>query len=327
MQVLNQNNLARYLFSKSGMQNIYGGMQNSQNYWQNKRADKQQELLGELKRDSCSIERANELRAQIRKLDAVSSLNQQGRKEFVGESLSKENGIWSSNASEEETDELEVEAKYNYKDVSSQIQRAKNSVSASKALLSARRKVLEIRRKMANKNGDAKELQLALTHAKRMEMVARKKKHNLEVEELIENTQKLDERMEKSEDFNADLRQDVVAMQEEKVRKLEDEVFEDREETFDEYVEEFQELGEELTEDELAELNQFVSEMSEEVLEELEESMELLEEMEVVDPHMSEEDLSKLKQKHRSSEGKDMVKADMDYLKSLIKYETVDIKI
>ena len=47
--------------------------------------------------------------------------------------------------------------------------------------------------------------------------------------------------------------------------------------------------------------------------------MEMLENMEMIDPHMTKEDLDELKRKHRASEQKAMMKADMDYLKGMIK--------
>ena len=47
---------------------------------------------------------------------------------------------------------------------------------------------------------------------------------------------------------------------------------------------------------------------------------EMLEDMEILDPHMSEEDLKKLKTKHRNAENKEIVKADADYWKSMMKH-------
>ena len=43
--------------------------------------------------------------------------------------------------------------------------------------------------------------------------------------------------------------------------------------------------------------------------------------MEMIDPHMTKEDLEELKRKHRASEQKAMMKADMDYLKGMIKLQ------
>jgi len=291
----------------------------------------QQILLAESMKGTTNLERTREIRTQLRMMNTQ---QEQTQKVFQGVSNQKD-FVWDQPKSDKsETEELDIEAKYKYKEVASQIQRAKNSVSAGRALISARRKVLEIKRKMAASKGDAKELQLALTHAKRMEMVARKKKHNLEIEELVANTQKRDENAEKTEDRSEEMRQNIVFAQEDKVAEAEDKIFEERGELFDARVEELEDSGIELSEDILAELNEEVSELGEEELEQLEEAMQMLEELEVVNPHMSEENLEKLKIKHRNSENKAMVKADMDYMKELIKYETsslstqgLDIKV
>ena len=126
-------------------------------------------------------------------------------------------------------------SRYNYKEVASMIRRAKTSVSAGNALRSARRKVIEVKRKISNADGDAKELQLALTHAERMEMAARKKKHHLEIEEMVENTSRSEWESEGKDPAQA-LRSSLIESQEDKASKIEDEVFEMREEMFDEAV-------------------------------------------------------------------------------------------
>jgi len=220
-------------------------------------------------------------------------------------------------------EKLLTQSKYNYKDVSTKIQQAKTSTSAGQAVISAKRKVAEIKRKMSSGKEDAKELQLALTHAKRMEMVARKKKHHLELEELVEHTSKQDERLDKAEETISDIRYSLAEQAEDKITDAEDAIFDAREELLDEgmeLVEESEALSTQDMEESLAQLNEMVAQFGEEELKELEESMELMETMEVIDPHMSEEDLEELKRKHRNSEMKAMVKADMDYLKEMIKY-------
>ena len=50
--------------------------------------------------------------------------------------------------------------------------------------------------------------------------------------------------------------------------------------------------------------------------------MEMLEDMEITNPHMSEEKLEELKQKHRAAENRAIMKADMDYLKGIIRYRS-----
>ena len=81
------------------------------------------------------------------------------------------------------------------------------------------------------------------------------------------------------------------------------------------------------SQDMLSELGKILAEFGEEELKELEEAMEMLEDMEIVDPHMSKEDLEELKRKHRATEQKAMVKADMDYLKGMIKPISMSIDV
>ena len=99
----------------------------------------------------------------------------------------------------EKEDDNDIPYNYNFKEVEGRIQRAKTSASAGQAVASARRKVLEVRRKMASSKENAEELQLALTHARRMEMVAKKKKHHLELEEIAQTVRERDEKLEKQE--------------------------------------------------------------------------------------------------------------------------------
>ena len=225
----------------------------------------------------------------------------------------------SPDATEEE--EIEVTEKYNYKTVASKIQRAKTSISAGQAVLAAKRETLKIKRKISSGNGDPEELQLALTHAKRMEMVARKKQHHLELEEMVERTQSRDEKLENQRDVGQQMTSVLASAEEEKITEKEDAIFDAREEMLDAALQQMQEGEASFSEEELKELNEMISEFGEEELKELEEAMELMETMEVVDPHMSKADLEDLKRKHRASEDKAIMKANMEYLKDMIKHE------
>ena len=212
----------------------------------------------------------------------------------------------------EKEDKNDIPYNYNFKEVESRIQRAKTSVSAGQAVVSARRKVLEVRRKMASSKNNAEELQLALTHARRMEMVAKKKKHHLELEELARTVSKRDEKLEQQEQAAVDMKNSMVTADEEKIVKRQDEIFDER-------IEMISEATEQMNDQMLKELNEKIAEFGEDELRELEEAMEMLENMEMIDPHMTKEDLDELKRKHRASEQKAMMKADMDYLKGMIK--------
>ena len=210
---------------------------------------------------------------------------------------------------------------YNYKEVSNRILRAKNSLTAGQAMLLAKRKVIEIKRKMANNDGDSDELRLALTHATRMEMAARKKKHNIEQEEMVEAVRKRDERMEKLEDAASDIYGQIVQEKEDEISASEDEIFEAREEAYEQIHEELKEEQEEITEEMMAKLNEKIAKLGEEALRQMEEAMEMLEDMEILNPHMSEEELEKVKRRHRAAEERAILKADMDYLKDTIKHQ------
>ncbi len=241
------------------------------------------------------------------------------RREFTGTIRDKEKGYYDlrDTAKSGSAQKSKKPVIYNYREVASKIRQAKTSSAAGRAVLSAKRKVLELKRKVSSGEGDPEELQLALTHAKRMELTARKKKRHLEMEELAEILQKREEGPEKS---SSDPKDQFFIVKEEDLTKKEEEIFREREELFGETTEKFRESGEPLTEDMLSALSEAVSELGEEELEMLEEAMELLENMELLDPHMSAEELEELKRKHRDAENKAMLKADMDYLKGLMKH-------
>ena len=212
---------------------------------------------------------------------------------------------------------------YNFKEVSNKIMRAKTSVSAGQAVVAAKRKISEIKRKLAGSDGDSDDLQLALTHARKMEVVAERKKNNLELEEMVKNTRKRDELLEKMEKSSS-------SVEIEKYEELKDEILDKQLDLIEEQSEiqreEAERMREKLEEKMQAQMeetmeqaNTFIDEMGDEESEMLREMSEVIDAMEVVDPHMSEEDFSRLKTKHRLSEHKALMKADMEYLKSVFK--------
>ena len=263
-----------------------------------------------------SIRESQEMRNLLRDLKKTDEKEQGFDKDLY-------TSIMKKNAEKEREEEEKAKSKpinYNYKEVSVKIQRAKNSVSAEQACLAAKRKVVELKRKISAKEGDPEELQIALSHAKSMELVARKKKNHLELEEMVERTRRMDENSEKMEETAANIKSDLAALEEDKLSEREDEILKERKDMLGEAAEELKESGAENAEDMLSELNKMLSEFGEDELEDLEEAMEMLENIEILDPHMSEEDLEELKRKHRAAESKAMIKADMDYLKDMIKH-------
>lgn len=233
-----------------------------------------------------------------------------GKKVFNATTSDKKNGFLQlfDNTMDEKLAEIKNKPKYKYKEVSAKIRAAKTSVSAGQALIAAKRSVSDIKRQIRSAKEGSDELLLALSHARRMEMAARKKKHHLELEEIVEAAQKVNTTPKSDDTSNQDsaniARAAYIDEAEGKIEKAEDKIFEEREQ-----------MIENMSDD----MAQMISEYGEEELKQLEEAMEMYELMEVVDPNMSKEDFKKLKMKHRNAEEKAIVKADMEYLKGIIK--------
>ncbi len=260
-----------------------------------------------------------ELRELLRALKQSMKKDKNPYEASLGSSDNSFSGLI-GNEDKDEDEKIQKSLNYNFKEVASKIQRAKTSMSAGQALSSARRKVLEVKRKISSGDGDPEELQLALTHARRMEMVARKKKHHLEIEEMVSLSGKREESLDSRKDTFKDLKNAMFSAGEEKITEGEDDIFEARSDMAGELFENKENLSEEM----LSELNTMLSEFGEEMLKELEDVMEMLEGMEIIDPNMDSEELEQLKQKHRASEDKAIVKADMDYLKGMAEYQFSD---
>jgi len=216
--------------------------------------------------------------------------------------------VWDENsnspleeASTSEEEKIEKPLNYNYKEIATKIQRAKTSLGASNAVISAKRKVLELKRKLAANNGNVDEIKAALEHAKRLEIVAKKKKHHLELEEIVKKHQKKDQSEERNNTVVIDKRERVESEIEKK-----DEISKQKPQNIDA----------------TDELLQSISEMD---MTKLEDSMDMLELMEVVDPNMSKEEFERLKAWHRSSEERELLKANMEYIKWNMEYQAQKI--
>ena len=246
--------------------------------------------------------------------------------------MDKQEDIFGTQKEEDKKEDklLESGNTYNFKEVSNKIMRAKTSVSAGQAVIAAKRKISEIKRKMASEGEDgADELQLALVHARKMEVVAQRKKNNLELEEMAKNTQKRDEMQEKLQESASSLKNDALEnakdqIMDEQLKNIEEQAEISKEEArqnrekIEEKLEESQEQMQQMMEN-MEGMEEFAQEMSDAEMEAMREMSEMLDAMETIDPHMSEEELNKLKTKHRLSENKALMKADMDYLKGMFK--------
>ncbi len=243
------------------------------------------------------------------------------KEQSKGQNFALENNtdaVTGTDKEDEKDDKLLNSGKiYNFKEISNKIMRAKTPLSAGQAVIAAKRKISQIKREIARGDGDSDDLQLALTHAKKMEVVAQRKKNNLQLEELIQNTGKRDEALKEQKES--------ASMSVEEYERIKEELMDKQlKEIEDSAKEASEELSEEMTEKAMEEMSERMTEELTEDMAELEKSMleetsEMLDVMELVDPHMSEDELNKLKLKHRLAENKALMKADMDYLKGSFK--------
>lgn len=232
---------------------------------------------------------------------------------------------------------------YSYQKVSNQVIMAKNSLSASRAVLSARRSLSELKMKLKKAECSDDEKQAALAHATSMLRIAMKKKKHLEMEEMIKSTMKMDERLGKNSISEESPLSKLVNSNEQNPGNEEAEVREqsenldsldnindidfidmaessydyeysdllDEESIIDTNSENDSEIDSQINED----LTESLLEMNEELSEEMNELMDM---MDAINPHMDKEHFEKLKTKNRCEEQKEQVKADMEYLKVII---------
>ena len=182
---------------------------------------------------------------------------------------------------------------YNFKEISSQIMMTKTSGTARQVMIRARGKVAMLQRKVKNGEYDEKELQSALIHAKKMERIARKRMKHLQEEENIKQNQEPD------------------------LFELEEEVSPDEENVKQE--QEYQ-----LSKEEIKELMQELQEMLEESMEDMEDLEDIADLNELTEEltdtskeDMKPEEFEQLKKKRRSDELREIMEADMKYLKAL----------
>lgn len=205
---------------------------------------------------------------------------------------------------------------YNFKQVSSGILQAKTSGSAGRVLTKARSKVAILRQKLVSAQYDTGEITSAILHAEAMVRVARKRVKNLRAEENAERGQKtpLEEAQERESvldltalsDADGQTREAMDEISQEAQRKMQQELSRKMQRIMEEAM---KELQEELQK----ELQYETSKMLEEALDMEELSSEMAGAMDEMKPA----DLEQLKKKHRSEELREIMEADMKYLKAL----------
>ena len=176
---------------------------------------------------------------------------------------------------------------YNFKAISAQIMQAKTSGNASQVAAKARRKIAMLQRNIRNDEYDQDELEMAIAHAKSLERVARKRVKHLRQEEALKNNGNpgVPETKQESEDSKLEGidPEELMKKSEEELKQLMDELEQAMKEL------EMESASDKLTDD-----------LTEAVLDDM-------------DP----KDLEKLKKKHSSDELRDIMEADMRYLRAL----------
>ena len=175
---------------------------------------------------------------------------------------------------------------YNFKYISSKILMSKTSESAGKALATAQSNIGALYRKLKTGNFDEKEVQLAIVHAKKMERTARKKLKHLQEEEYAKQRGSC---------------QDKDKMEKNRISGLKDAK---------------EEKAPEINEDALRKLMKELQKLMEETRKE---TMEQTADELIGSTHrnMNQNDLELLKKKHRAKELRELIEADMNYLKAM----------
>ena len=182
---------------------------------------------------------------------------------------------------------------YNFKEISTLIMRTRTSSNARQVMSKAFIKVMGLRSKLRTGEYDDNELQRAILHAEQLTRVARTRMNHLREEENAKKSGGVCE---------GDLDEEMLEMD------WEEEAFEELEDT-GLSEEELRELMQEL-EEQLQELERAMSDTN--GLEALSDELMPTEERSL-DP----EDLELLKKKHRAEELRDIMEADMKYLKAM----------
>lgn len=184
---------------------------------------------------------------------------------------------------------------YNFKEISARILRTKTSGSARQVVTNARQKVAQLRRMSKSENYDEAELESAIRHAEAMARVAKKRMKHLQEEERAGGHGGLCEAELEERNEEKAAERTSQAQNEKQAEQADREM----ERMMQEYQELMQEAMEEL--EDIASMEEFSEELAQLA----------------VDEDMDPEDLELLKKKHRASELRDIVEADMKYLKAM----------
>lgn len=187
---------------------------------------------------------------------------------------------------------------YNFKEISTRIMQAKTSGNASRVLTSARSKVAMLKRKQQSGDYDDQELRHAIIHAEAIARVAKKRMKHLREEENAKRGGPCEAEMEDKQE-NEEIDQLIADGNVEDFGK-------DAQKELQKLKREYQKLMRE------------AGQMLEEAVQESGGLEELSEEItEVVSDDMDPADLELMKKKHRAKEMREIMEADMKYLKAV----------
>ena len=181
---------------------------------------------------------------------------------------------------------------YNFKRLSNQIMRTKTSVNAKQLVTKTKFQIADLKMKLLSGDYSYEEIHNAIVHAEKIARVAKKRMKNLEQEEYIEKTGRNDE-------MNLEEMQERQGKQREEILDTTGMSREEMERLLQELQEEMEKIEKEL----------------EKAMEKSEDRME--EFVQGSSQQMDPKELEELKKKHRSEELRDIMKADMEYLKAV----------
>lgn len=193
---------------------------------------------------------------------------------------------------------------YNFKEISAMILQTKTSGSAKQVAARAKGKVALLRQRLKCGEYDDKELESAIIHAEKMERIARKRMRHLQEEEMAKRGGPcFGELEEENEDFQAE-QEDGQEEALEPDRRQQEAMLEKRQR---EIQQEMQRM--------MREMEQAQREFQQEMAE-LSDMDELSDALGGTSVDLDPEELDNLKRKHRLDEQREIMEADMVYLKS-----------
>lgn len=188
---------------------------------------------------------------------------------------------------------------YNFKAMSSQVMQAKTPVNANKVASKARRKAAMLQRNLKSGEYDDEEIKNAIAHAKSIERIAKKRAKHLQQEEALRNKQKTDlSELSESEKMEEPMQDNSAGEMNEM----------DMEAMLRQSEEELRRMMQELE----AAMKQAEAEMNAEQAARPQEQY-----TDIVMSDIDDADLERIKKKHRCDEQRQLMEADMKYLKAM----------